>query len=97
MAKRIIWAKGAVADRIQILDYWYQRLGSKEYPSKLDNIFKETVDMLSHYPHLGRKLKKREERFFVKDYYQIFYLDEEDSIKILHLWDTQRDPKEFLL
>ena len=31
MAKRIIWSREAVADRIQILDYWYKRLGSKQY------------------------------------------------------------------
>jgi len=97
MAKRIIWSKEAVSDRIQILDYWYQRLGSKEYPSKLDNRFKEIVQLLSYYPSLGRKLENREERFFIKDDYQIFYLDEEDSIKILHIWDTRRDPKDFPL
>ena len=47
MAKRIIWSREAVADRIQILDYWYQRLGSKEYPSNLDKRFKEIVQLLS--------------------------------------------------
>jgi len=40
MAKRIFWSRQAVADLIQILDYWYQRLGSKEYPSKLNKGFK---------------------------------------------------------
>jgi toxin YoeB len=97
MAKRIIWAREAVADRIQILDYWYNRLGSKEYPSKLDNMFKEIIQLLSHFPFLGRKLEEREERFFIKDYFQIFYLDEEDSIKILHIWDSRRDPEDFPL
>jgi len=97
MAKRIIWSREAVADRIQILDYWCQRLGSKEYPSKLDKRFKEIVQLLSYYPSLGRKLENREERFFIKDDYQIFYLYEEDSIKILHIWDTRRDPKDFPL
>ena len=97
MAKRIIWAREAVADRIQILNYWFEHLGTKDYPIKLDKMFKDTVQLLSHYPTLGRELENREERFVVKDHYQIFYLDEEDSIKILHIWDTRRDPKDFPL
>jgi plasmid stabilization system protein ParE len=95
MAKRIIWAREAVADRIQILDYWHERLGSKDYSIKLDKMFKETVQLLSHFPNLGRELENRKERLVVKDHYQIFYLEEEDYIKILHIWDTRRDPKDF--
>jgi toxin YoeB len=85
MAKRIIWAPQAVADRIQILDYWYKRLGTKEYSQKLDEMFKEAVRLLSEFPFLGRQVKNREERFFVKDHYQIFYLNNKDHIRILHL------------
>ena len=97
MAKQIIWAPEAVADRIQILDYWYKRLGTKDYSGKLDEMFKETVQFLSIFPLLGRQLENREERVIVKDYYQIFYLDEDDGIKILHLWDSRRDPEELNL
>ncbi len=93
MAKRIIWAPQAVADRIQILDYWYKRLGTKEYSVILDETFKDTVQLLSLFPLLGRSLENREERVFVKDYYQFFYLDESENIKILHLWDSRRNPK----
>jgi len=93
VAKRIIWAPQAVADRIQILDYWYKRLGTKEYSLKLDETFKETVQLLSRFPLLGRSLENREERVFVKDYYQFFYLDKSEDIKILHLWDSRRNPK----
>lgn len=94
MAKRIIWAPQAVADRIQILDYWYKRLGTKEYSQKLDGMFKESAALLSKFPFLGRQVPKREERVFVKDHYQIFYLNQEDTITILHLWDSRRNPEE---
>ncbi len=69
MAKRIIWAPQAVADRIQILDYWHKRLGTKEYSQKLDAMFKESVSLLAEFPFLGRQVKNREERVFVKDHY----------------------------
>tara|TARA_R110002124_G_scaffold285479_2_gene464070 strand:+ start:1829 stop:2122 length:294 start_codon:yes stop_codon:yes gene_type:complete len=97
MAKRIIWAPEALADRIQILDYWYKKIGSKEYSIKLDNVFKESASLLSHFPFLGRQLVNREERVLVKDHYQIYYLDEEEAIKILHIWDSRRNPKELEL
>lgn len=97
MAKRIIWAPEATADRIQILDYWYKRLGSKEYSVRLDEMFKETLQLLSRFPQLGRRVKKRDVQVFVKDHYQIFYLDQEDAIKVLHLWDSRRNPEDLNL
>ncbi len=92
MAKRIIWSHHAVADRIAILDYWYQRIGTKRYSASLDLSLKEIVKKLAEYPKLGRQLDDREERFFVKDSYQIFYIETDDSIEILHIWDSRRNP-----
>ncbi|MDR8391173.1 type II toxin-antitoxin system RelE/ParE family toxin [Aliifodinibius sp. S!AR15-10] len=87
----------AVADRIQILDYWYKRLGTKEYSQKLDEMFKESVELLSQFPFLDRQVKNREVRVFVKDHYQIFYLNNEDTVRILHVWDSRRNPEELNL
>lgn len=61
-------------------------------------MFKEVVQLLSNFPYPGRKLdSEREERFFIKDRYCIFYLDEVDTIKILHISDSRRDPDELPL
>lgn len=98
MAKRIKWSTHAIADRIAVLDYWFQRIGNKNYSRKLiDNSLKEIINKLSEYPKLGRQLDNREERFFVKDSYQIFYLETADSIEILHIWDSRRNPKDLKL
>jgi plasmid stabilization system protein ParE len=70
MALRIIWSPNALADRIQILDYWFQRIGNKIYCLKLDVELKTTIRHLSRFPQIGRKIDQREERFLVKDYYQ---------------------------
>lgn len=56
MAKRIKWSSHAVADRIQILDYWYKRIGDKKYSKKLDKSLKEIILKLAEFPKLGRKL-----------------------------------------
>ena len=97
MAKRIKWSQQAVADRIQILDYWFQRIGNKSYSRKLDKSLRKVIQLLSEYPELGRRLTNREERYFVKDCYQIFYQTKKDSIEILHVWDSRRNPEDLKL
>jgi plasmid stabilization system protein ParE len=72
MAKKIKWSPGAAADRIQVLDYWFERTGNKRYSKKLDKGFREVVTMLSRLPEIGRKVENREERYFVKGNYLIF-------------------------
>ena len=97
MARRIRWSASAVADRIQILDYWYRRTGSKIYPRKLDMQFRDVLKLLLQFPDLGRRMEEREERFLVKGDYQIFYQERGEFIEILHIWDSRRDPEDFPL
>jgi len=92
MAKKIRWSKNAVADRIQILDYWNKRIGNKKYSTRLDKELRTIIKMLSKFPETGRKLDDREERFFVKNCYQIFYSISNSTIDILHIWDSRRNP-----
>ncbi len=96
MVKRIIWSPQAIADRISVLDYWYRRIGNKKYSIKLDKSLRELVKKLAQYSPMGRQLKNREERYFVKDDYMIFYEDTENSIEILHIWDTRRNPEDLI-
>ncbi len=97
MAKRIIWSPNALADRIQILDYWYKRTGNKHYSKKLDAEFRLIIKKLAAFPKLGRQLVNREERFFVMESYQIFYTETLDAIQILHIWDSRRNPEDLKL
>lgn len=92
MAKRIIWSPNSLADRIGLLIYWSQRTGNNAYGEKLDSKIRKTVLLLSEYPEMGRKLENREDRFFVKENYQIFYRILESEIHILHIWDSRRNP-----
>ncbi|MBM2816991.1 MAG: hypothetical protein HW421_3753 [Ignavibacteria bacterium] len=36
-----------------------------------------------------------DDRYFIKDNYQIFYLVIENELQILHIWDCRRDPDEY--
>lgn len=97
MVKRIIWSANTLSDRIDILNYWYVRIGNKNYSRKLDNSIKHLISHLAKFPEMGRKLENRNERFLVKDAYQIFYSIIEDRVVILHIWDSRRNPADLKL
>jgi plasmid stabilization system protein ParE len=97
VAKRIIWAKSAVADRFSILDYWNQVTGSKSYSAYLDSKFRKIVQLLARFPHMGKTLDQRNERVFIIEYYLIVYGITPHSIEILYIWDSRRDPEDFPL
>ncbi len=97
MARGIVWSKIALADKLLILDYWFKKLGSKNYPKKLDREFRETIKHLSKHPLLGKRLRNTELRYVVKDYYLIFYKIYPNEIRILHLWDSRRNPDDLLI
>ncbi len=97
MVRRIIWSKNALTDKINILEYWYQRIGTKTYSGKLDKELRQAVRNLIHFPNMGRKLKNTSIRFLVVDYYQIFYTITDTEIRILHLWDSRRNPDNLII
>lgn len=97
MAKRIIWSENAVQDRLRILDYWYKRTGTKSYSEKLNTEFIQSIKKLSLYPKIGRRLEDTDIRFIVKYHYQIFYRYTVNEIRILHLWDSRRNPDDLII
>ena len=97
MVRRIIWSKNAIRDRVQILDYWHKRIGTKTYSRKLDNKLKESIKLLKSFPEMGKLIRNTEIRFLVKDYYQIFYKYSDDEIRILHIWDSRRNPDDLII
>ena len=97
MVKRVIWSKNALRDKIQILDYWHKRIGTKTYSIKLDLKLKQAVKHLKKYPEFGRILENTQIRFIVIEYYLIFYKYVGDEIRILHIWDSRRDPDELII
>jgi len=91
MAKKIIWSENSQNDLFEILDYWFQTLGTKKYPAKLNTEIQKTIKLIKIFPEIGRKYEKLEIRFLVKDNYQIFYDFNETEIHILHIWNSRRD------
>ncbi len=93
MAKQIIWSFLAQQNRKSILEYWKNRNKSNSYSIKLNQIFKDTAELLSKHPKIGKKTNLPDVRIkVIKDYY-FTYQETDSGIEILTIWDSRQDPK----
>ena len=97
MVKRIIWSLKAISLFTRILEFYYQRNGTKTYSSSLNKEIKETIALLKKHPFLGRKTGTAHVRALIKGDFKIFYRIDENEIIILMIWDCRQDPETFLL
>lgn len=95
MAKQVIWAQRAQNDRIKILEYWIARNKSSEYSIKVNELFKEAIKIIAHYPEIGKITDNNGARMkIVRDYLIIYeYEVISDKVVILAIWDSRRSPK----
>ena len=54
MAKKVIWSIRAQNDRKNILEYWKNRNKSSTYSKKLDQQFKEAINIIKDFPQIGK-------------------------------------------
>jgi toxin YoeB len=54
MAKKIIWTLKAQQERKEILHYWRIRNQSNSYSKKLNELFKQSILLVSTHPNIGR-------------------------------------------
>ena len=95
MVKQIIWSRLAHLDRFQILEYWNNRNKSTVYSKRLNQIFEDTVELISKHPKIGKDTDIPNVRIkIVKDYF-FTYCETETTIEILTIWDSRQDPSKF--
>lgn len=94
MAKRVVWSSIAKQQRKEILEYWKDRNQSMVYPKKLNKIFNDTIQVLAKYPN-PRQLTNFGSTYvkIVLDY-KIFFKEDSQSIFIITIWDTRRNPND---
>ena len=95
MVKQIIWSKLAQSDRRNILQYWIDRNKSNKYSIRLNQIFVDTVELLSKHPKIGKRTEYLDIRIkIIKDYF-LNYRETDTIIEILTIWDSRQDPIKF--
>jgi len=92
MAKQIIWSLRAQKDKKEILKYWLLRNKSNRYSKKLNQLFKDAIQLLQEHPYIGRPTNDDSIRVkIVKDYLLIYEVTQ-TTINILSIWDWRQDP-----
>ena len=94
MVKRIVWTKQALDDKLKILTYWNNRNKSNIYSRNLNHVFKDTTVLIRDNPSLGRETENPKVKNIIVRDYLMFYEPTEDTIVILHIWDSRRNPEE---
>jgi toxin YoeB len=93
MAKRkIIWSPKAKLDLFEILDFYYQRNGTKTYSKKLNSNFRKTIRLLANYSDIGVQADVQNIRNVIEGDYSIFYEIKPTTIEIVTIWDNRQNP-----
>ena len=94
MAKRKVdWTVKANFERKEILDYWIRRNKSNLYSIKLNILFIEAVKKVAENPTIGRTSDFPDVRVKIVRNYLIFYEFDDKVLKVLSVWDGNRDDK----
>ncbi len=93
MAKRkIIWSANAQRHRLRILEFWTRHNGSAAFSRKLDQKFRERLQLLKEQPFLGKCCPAGDAVYTTAvEEFLLFYQISEDII-VLAVWDRRRDP-----
>jgi toxin YoeB len=95
MVKQIIWSPRAQSDRLNILEYWFNRNKSKNYSRHLNQIFIESTQIIRKYPYIGKQTDIENVRIkIIKDYLMTYKISE-NYIEILTIWDSRQDDENF--
>ena len=94
MARKVIWTKRAQQERKDILDFWINHNKSNAFSKKLNQLFKESIQLIRLYPRIGRLTDIDNVRVKVVRNYLIFYELVDENIYVLSVWDSKQDPEE---
>ncbi|MEO6851731.1 MAG: type II toxin-antitoxin system RelE/ParE family toxin [Mucilaginibacter sp.] len=98
MAAKVIWSVRAQRERLEILEYWVNRNKSKTYSRKLYQLFRIGVKKLAEMPKSGISTENPDIRIkIIKDYMIYYHISTSETIEVLTIWDSRRNPKKFKL
>ena len=93
MAKEVVWSLRAQKERKEILEYWRLRNKSNTYSKKLNQLFKESVKIITDFPQIGKPTDDINTRIKIVRDYLLIYEETESQIHILTIWDSRQDPE----
>ena len=91
--KAVKWTLRAINDKLAIYEYWNNRNKSTAYSNKLEKLFNEAAKLLSQHPIAGPQTNYKNIRVKNLRDYQLFYQVLGDSVVVIAVWDSRRNPK----
>jgi plasmid stabilization system protein ParE len=90
--RKIIWSPRAKLDLFQILDFYYQRNGTKTYSRKLNTTFRNSIRLLEKHPEIAIRTDVKNIRNLIVGNFGIFYEIKPSTIEIITIWDSRQNP-----
>ena len=96
--RKIIYSKKASQTLRNILSFYNRRNGSNLYSLKLAKELETLIFLLANNPFLGIQTDYSDTvRYLIRSNFKIFYEINPQSIDILMIWDTRRNPDDLEL
>ncbi len=97
MAKEVEWTLTSIQDRFDIYRFWLNNNQSDTYSEKLELLFNEAAKLISEFPDIGIETDTPNVRIKIIKSYKLFYLNTDNSIQILRVWDSRQNPADLKL
>lgn len=94
---KIEWSQKAKLDLKNILDFYISRNKSYTYSKKLNSEIHQKINYLLENPLLGINSDFESVKILIIGNYQIVYEIMEHLIVIVMVWDSRRNPDDFLI
>lgn len=92
MVRKIEWTLEGRKSKLEILEYWFKRNKSNIYSKKLNKLISDSLRTIVQFPVLGRPTELADIKYIMVGVYDVFYKEYPESIHILLVWDSRRDP-----
>jgi len=93
MAEKVILSLKVEQNRYDILKYYFDETGGHKIPLQIFEQLNNALETISVFPYSGKIINKKGYHVFVTKPYNIIYRINDDTIEILHIWDTRQNPK----
>jgi toxin YoeB len=91
--RKIIWSLKASDDLQTILEFYFQCNGNSIFPKKLLTEIDNIISFLPDHPKLGKTVNGGSYRVIIRGHYEIFYRYDNDSIVVVTIWDSRKNPE----
>jgi len=97
MARQIIWTIRAQRERKEILLFWNERNQSSIYSRKLNELIKDSLQLICKFPFIGKPTNRENIRVKILKNHLIIYQITTTNIIVLSVWDNRQSPEKSVI